>query len=64
MKEWDLLTVERNGEMLISAEEGGGVNNEIKEIVSFVGPVRPSEIKHFGRVHTICTEMTLIPRLC
>ena len=32
MKEWDLLTIERNGEMLISAKRGGGVNDEMKEI--------------------------------
>ena len=35
-----------------------------KKFVNFVGPVRPLEIKHFGRVHTVCTESTLISHLC
>ena len=62
MKEWDLLTVERDGEMLISSERGWG--EWWKNFVNFVGPVRPLEIKHFGWVHTICTELTQIPHLC
>ena len=60
MKVWDLLTIERNG-LLISAQKAGGwgvVNTEVKEILKEIchlcrSRVRLSEIKHFGRVHTM-----------
>ena len=44
MKEWDLLTIERNGETLISGK--------MMKFFNFVGLVWPSEIRHFGQVHT------------
>ena len=42
----------------------GGWLKQWKKFVNFVGPVRPLEIKRFGRVHTIFTELALVPCLC